>query len=105
VLPPDERPELLFNIADPAVFRSTILIVLEHSCSEFSLIQLARVSSKDTMPDGPRPISERDEIQPLLVSCGRKVKFNAIGGVGLLCCCGVKVGKRIFMRRLLIEDP
>src|SRR6185312_8688790 len=68
-------------------------------------MQLARVSSKDTLPGGPKPMRGRDEIQPLLMSCGRKVKFNAIGGIGLLCCCGVKVGKRVLVRRLLIEDP
>ena len=102
MLPPDERPELLFNIADPDVFRSTILIVLEHGLLR---MQLARVSSKDTLPGGPKPMRGRDEIQPLLMSCGRKVKFNAIGGIGLLCCRRVKVGKRVFMRRLLIEDP
>src|ERR1041385_1302243 len=61
--------------------------------------------SRDTMPDAAEPRRVRDWIQLRLVSGGRKMKFNAIGGVGLLRCCSVKVRKRVFMGGLLIEDP
>ena len=40
-----------------------------------------------------------------LVFRRRQVKFNTIGGVGLLCCSSIKVGKLIFVRILLAEDP
>ena len=33
------------------------------------------------------------------------MKFNAIGGVGLLGCSSVKIGKLVFVRALLAEDP
>jgi hypothetical protein len=33
------------------------------------------------------------------------MKFNAVRGIGLLCCSGVKVGNLIFARVLLAENP
>jgi len=79
LLPPINGLNCWFNIADPDVFRSTILVMLQNSLLR---IQLAR----DTKPDGSEPIRGRDEIQPLLMPGSRQVKFNAIGGIGLLCC-------------------
>ena len=41
---------------------------------------------------------------PLLLR-RRDVKFNAISGIDLLCCGSVKIGKLVFTRVLLAEDP